>query len=288
MNKKIQSISKLIRNYALLTISIQLFSACASLPKYQAIEKDNFDNSILSGHYDTGSKVLYSVRHDSSNVYLALSTSDFGSQFKILNQGLTVYIDETGKKKNGKYWSYPVSNALNKRDVFSRSNTSSNFPFSQYDKSQKLYQSFQMNNQQLELVGFDGAETSRLLYYPLGKSPIEIGIAMDSTGLLNYTVIIPKTEIFTDNKYNDGIFSFGVKSGEIKTQMNASNRPSGDSIKQGNGGAGKSGGMGGRGGGKSGRAGYVGGNPDSGNKQGMVSPIDFWFQVALTGNGSVF
>jgi len=138
-----------------------------------------------------------------------------------------------------------------------------------------------MNNQQLELFGFERFGTSTILYNPLEKSPIEIGITMDSTGLLNYTAVIPKREIFTDYKYNDGIFSFGVKSGEIKTQMNASNRPSGGSIKQGNGGTGKSGGMGGRGGGKSGGGGYGGGNPYSGNKQGMASPIDFWFQVAL-------
>lgn len=281
MNKKNQSIRKLIRNYALLTISIQLFSACASLPKYQAIKKDNLDNSSLSGHFDIESKVLYSVQHDSSNVYLTLSTSDFGSQFRILIQGLTVYIDEMGKKMKGKYWTYPLSNPLNKREGFSNNNTSSDFPFGQYNKSQKVYQSFQMNNQQLELVGFEGAGTSRVIHYPLEKSPIEIGITLDSIGLLNYTAVIPKTEIFTDYKYNDGIFSFGVKSGEIKTQMNASHRPSGGSMKQGNGGVKKSGGMGGRGGGKSGGGGHGGGNPDSGNKNEMVSPIDFWFQVAL-------
>jgi len=125
MNKKNQSIRELIRNFVLLIIAIQLFSACASLPKYQAIEKDNLDNKSVSGHYDIKSKVLYSVRHDSSNVYLVLSTSDFGSQFKIINQGLTVYIDETGKKKKGKYWTYPVSNPLNKREGFSNNNTSS-------------------------------------------------------------------------------------------------------------------------------------------------------------------
>jgi len=90
-------------NHFIFLLSIVLLQGCASLPKITAITKGDTEISGSSGQYDSESKIKYNVEHDSANVYLHLSTADFISQVKILNFGLTVYIDKTGKKKKEKF-----------------------------------------------------------------------------------------------------------------------------------------------------------------------------------------
>src|SRR6056297_2200958 len=109
-NKMIQnknsSIHFSVKNLILLS-GLLFFSACAGLPQYAALQKTNTKFPEFSGHYDAESNIRYTIEHDSANVYLTLMTTNFNSQVKILSRGLTVYIDESGKKKKDKYWSYP-------------------------------------------------------------------------------------------------------------------------------------------------------------------------------------
>jgi len=270
-----------MKNYFIMFFSILLLPGCASLPKYTAPAKSETGISEFSGQYNPESKVRYNIEHDSVYVYMHLSTSDFSSQVKILNFGLTVYIDETGRKKNGKYITFPLAQPHNKREMFNNGSSANNFSINQNEKSQQLFQFFQMNNQQLLLAGFDGSKSNKVFNYPLKNGPVQIKVDMNFAGILYYTAIISKAEIFSDINSTDGAFSIGVKSGAAANQMNSQSQHSGSGMRQGSG-AGKSGGMGGRGGGgKSGGGmpGYAGGNQNRGNYTEMSNPIEFWFQV---------
>ncbi|MGE0021450.1 MAG: hypothetical protein AB7S72_17375 [Draconibacterium sp.] len=268
-----------IKIYSFLALSIALLQGCASLPKITAVTKGEAETTGYSGQYDSESKLRYSVEYDSANVYLYISTADFSSQVKILNFGLTIYIDETGKKKKEKYITFPLPHAYNKKEFLS----AGNFPTSQNEKSQQLFQFFQMNNQQLLLGGFDGPKSTKVFNYPAKNSPVQVNTDMNFSGILNYTAVIPKAEIFGNSNPDNIVFSLGIKSGAAANQMNSQPQHSGSGMKQGSGG-GKSGGMGGRGGGGrsgggGGMSGYGTGSQNRGNFMEMVVPIEFWFQV---------
>lgn len=266
-------------NYFILFLSTALLQGCASLPKITPVTKGDGEISGYSGQYDSESKLRYSVEHDSANVYLYISTADFSSQVKILNFGLTVYIDKTGKKKKEKYITFPLPHAYNKKEFLS----AGNFSTSQNEKSQQLFQFFQMNNQQLLLGGFDGPKSTKVLNYPAKNSRVQVNADMNFSGVLNYTVIVPKAEIFGNSISEEAVISLGIKSGAAVNQMNSQAQHSGSGMKQGSGG-GKPGGMGGRGGGGKpggGMSGYSAGNQNRGNYQEMSNPIEFWFQVDI-------
>ena len=270
-------------NYFVFFLSIALLQGCASLPKITAVPKGEAEISEYSGQYDSESKLRYSVEHDSANVYLHFSTSDFSSQVKILNFGLTVYIDETCRKKKEKYITFPLAQTHNKKEMFNTGSSANNFSINQNEKSQQLFQFFQMNNQQLLLGGFDGPKSTKVLNYPIKSGPVQVNADMNFSGILNYTVVIPKAEIFSDKNSNGGTFSFGIKSGAAANQMNSQSQHSGEGMRQGSGG-GKPGGMGGRGGGgKSGGGmqGNGGGGQNRGNYMEMSNPIGFWVQVDI-------
>lgn len=264
-------------------LSIALLQGCASLPKITAITKSDTEISGYSVQYDSENKLKYNVEHDSANVYLHLSTSDYSSQVKILNFGLTVYIDETGRKKNGKYFTFPLARTYYKKEMFNTHGSAGNFTTNQNEKSQQLFQLFQMNNQQLLLGGFDGPKSTKVLNYPIKNSLVQVNADMNFSGILNYTAVIPKAEIFGNSNPDKICFSIGIKSGAAENQINSQSQHSVAGMQQGSGG-GKSGGMGGRGGGgKSGggMSGYSAGNQNRGNYMEMAAPIEFWFQVDI-------
>ena len=268
-----------IRNYTLvylirssILIAALFLSSCSSLPKYHAVRKNSINDSNFIGFYNSDSKVRYNVQFDSSNVYLSLSTWDLGSQRNILMAGLKVYLDETGRKKTGKYWLYQLA------DTQSGQNRNTEIKEEHIlgdDRSQQLFESFTRRNKELILVGFDDTGEKQILSFPAERSPVEIDITMDSTGILNYTAVIPKNELFDDRKHNDGIFSFGLKSGVSERQMNNPGRSSGGGINQGK--TGRPGSGGGTGAGK--------GTQRSGSTRGSqrsTPPVDFWFKVVLS------
>jgi uncharacterized membrane protein YgcG len=270
-------------NNFILFLLIALLQGCASLPKITAVTKVQTDFPGYSGQYDSESKIMYSVEHDSANIYLQLMTSEFSSQVKIINFGLTVYIDNAGRKKKEKYFTFPLAQTFNKKQIFNTSSTANNFSINQNEKSQQLFQFFQMNNHQILLEGFDGPKSTRVLNYPLKNGPLKITIEMNFSGILNYTAVIPKNEIFGDINPGHEIFSIGIKSGAVPNQTYTSAPHSGGGMKQGSGG-GRSGGMGGKGGGggkSGGGMGGYGGGQNQGNYMEMAKPIEFWFQVEL-------
>jgi hypothetical protein len=170
--------------------------------------------------------------------------------------------------------------------MFNTSSSAGNFTSNQNEKSQQLFQFFQMNNQQLLLGGFDGPKSTKVLNYPIKNGLVQVNADMNFSGILNYTAVIPKAEIFGNSNPDNIVFSIGIKSGAAANQMNSQPQHSGSSMKQGSGG-GKSGGMGGRGGGggggKSGDGmpGYGGSSQNRENYMEMSNPIEFWVQVQL-------
>lgn len=272
IQSKKSSIHFSAKNIVLLT-GLLFFSACAGLPQYAALQKTNTEFSEFSGHFDAESNIRYTIEHDSANVYLALMTINFNSQVKILTRGLTVYINESGKKKKEKYWTYPFFESRNANENFNGSQLLPDFFPGQNEKAQMLYRNFQYKNQSLKLFGFDEPNSSKVLFPPFDKSPVKISTSMDSAGIFTYMALIPKSILFSGDKNTSEFFTVGVKSGGMGSQVSSSGKPAGAGMKQGGRGGGRQGGMGG--------GGARAGNSSAGNTQRLPSPIEFWFEIVL-------
>jgi len=66
-------------------------------------------------------KILYATDNDSQNLFIALKISDKAMQSKIIQQGMSLYIDSKGKKKENRGVEFPVkdesnSNLVNRLD----------------------------------------------------------------------------------------------------------------------------------------------------------------------------
>jgi len=270
IQSKNSSIHFSAKNLILLS-GLLFFTACAGLPQYAALQRTNTE---FSGHYDAESNVRYIVEHDSANVYLALMTTNFNSQVKILTRGLTVYLDESGKKKKEKYWIYPFIESRNANENFNRGQLLPDFFPGQNEKAQMLYRNFQYKNQSLKLFGFDEPNSSKVFSPPFDNSPVKISTSMDSSGIFTYTALIPKSMLFSEDKNISNVFTVGVKSGGMGSEAAFSGKQAGAGMKQGGRGGGRQAGMGGGGGARTGIS-------STGNNPKASSPIDFWFEVVL-------
>src|SRR6478752_6195238 len=48
---------------------------------------------------DKETHIQYTIDHDATNLYLAIKVSDQAMQMKLMRQGMSLYLDKNGKKK---------------------------------------------------------------------------------------------------------------------------------------------------------------------------------------------
>ena len=60
---------------------------------------------------DLQTKVLYAIEHDDLNLYAAMKISDMGIQMKMMRQGMKMFIDKKGKKKESVGIEFPIKRA---------------------------------------------------------------------------------------------------------------------------------------------------------------------------------
>ena len=132
----------------------------------------------------------------------------------------------------------------------------------------------------MTLIGMDGKNSQTLVNSELEKCDIQVSIFFDTLNILHYKAVIPIEKIFTEEKYNDNIFSIGINSGFIEMSYAGSS--------QGNPGGRKGAGGGMRGGGRSsggkgsgGRQGGGNGTGNTGLHSALSEPIKTWFKVSL-------
>jgi hypothetical protein len=105
-----KSIKIILSNLLLSTI---FFSCSSQLPAYEVslFEK----GEIEYDHYDEDGNLFYEISKDKDNLLIDIRANDLPTQIKILNNGVKICIDETGKKKCDNYIQFPVKN--NKQDL---------------------------------------------------------------------------------------------------------------------------------------------------------------------------
>jgi hypothetical protein len=257
----------------IITAMLLLILACSKNPIYQSKHEtiDLQQSTFSSLSYDSlqptaGGKFFYGIFNDDQVINIRLKITDETTQKKMLFNGMTIWIDKTGKHKEKLGFKFPA--AITPGDHYSMqamSGKGHNFA-----ANRKTL----VNNIKLDHIDFIGFKNA---------THVLADINTDDKGYLYYQVSLPLNELFAGSSINLQAqkITVGIKS--EKPEM-----PSGDSQWQGerpseDGGM-RPGGMGRDGIG----GGYGGGQPGqfTGNRmnptQSFSEPVNTWIEVHFT------
>lgn len=257
------------------TIAVCLLFFVISCVSFQSIQstKINGKDAIQElNYYNKDSKILYDVFHDKQNIYVNMKTSDYFTQVKILEFGLTIWFNQNGKKSKNKGIIFPQkSESLRSKQTRNKGNRNS------YDKEEQkikqLHTKFQLSQKNIFLIGMNGKNSKTIFNPELEKSDIIAKITFGKFNELNYFATIPKNKIITDKKQR---LIVGIESGAMEMKNKQGQGRSGDGMSGHSGGGMKGGGMKG-GGGRPG--GKMGSNIQEYST--LSKPINIWFSVDL-------
>ncbi len=257
---------KKILQFAVFVLSIVFIGSCSSRTQYlnAVYNHDSTKNELSSAKnmsYDKNSGILYLISNDDNFFVVDLQVGNEITQKKILLFGMTVWFDESGKKRKYKGVKFPIGNTRKRMSAKRMKESQGNF------KQNK--QQFLSELNEIGIIGQNGTK-DMVITDTRYKTETEAKISFDSYGMMYYRLKIPYEKLnikYEDLKYINP--SIGFVTGHAE-------------MKQGSGGGMKSGGMrgggmsgGGRHGGGMGPGGGAGGrnNPEM---QAMMSETSFW------------
>ena len=277
-----------IRQITQTIIGLLLISSCANLPIYQPVKIEQESTPDNLRYYKES--ISYDIFQDENNIHVHLVASDYISQVKILRLGFTLWLDQKGKKNKDLGIIFPQKQAANSKRMNENRRLAEQANLNSQEIQNKLMlqlrRQFLISPKIMTLIGFDGKKSEEIINVELEKSDIQVSISFDTLNNLHYKAIFPVAKIFTEEKYQDDIFSAGFESGaiEISSMGSQQGRPGGSGKGSGggmSGGGRQGGGMGGQGmQGGGGRPGGSGANPDK-MRSAMAEPVKIWFKVSL-------
>lgn len=152
--------------------------------------------------YNENTGINFDVANDERNIYLIVRVADTTSQRQILQNGLEVWINKDGKKKNTTGITYPMAPDKPKAGSKTRVLTG------------KTAEGFSMNINELTLKGFL-LENGR---QPVNGCPVKVAIHKDSSDCIVYELAIPFNTFYKErlekedlkNKFYIGFVVKGV------------------------------------------------------------------------------
>ncbi len=221
---------------------------------------------------DKETLIHYAVDNDAQHLFLALRIADFRTQMKLMRQGMNLYIDLKGKKKEGRGIEFPVkregeegfsgggfnSQQRNQQDQGGNGQRGS------FDKK-AIRGSMALHMFAMKLFGFkDGEPTSQGLQI---EGTANIAFSWDSSDVMHIEYFIPINLLGDASSLKEKMISIGWK-------INGVDLPSGNSAGFSNSGGGGRQSRGG-GGGFSGRSGG-GSAPSREDMEKMAREQSFW------------
>ncbi len=225
--------------------------------------------------YDNESKIRYDVYNDTDNIYVRIATSDYLAQAKILKLGFNIWVDQKGKKNKDVGIIFPQKQDIKKDFDKKNKNSLGQGEVSNQERQNKqlenLHEQYENSEKLMSIINLGDVTGIEDINLEFEQYDVTASIDFDEYGELQYEAIIPIKYIFTDKKYDDGVYSVGIVSGKID-MANSMRSQQGSSGKGGGKGGGKGKGKG-MGGGKSGGV--------RNQMSGLSTPIDIWFSVDI-------
>ncbi|MFI5163833.1 MAG: hypothetical protein ACHQHP_01150 [Bacteroidia bacterium] len=161
--------------------------------------------------YDDATKLNYAVTNDADNLYLCMRASDVHVQMKIMQAGMQVWIDTTGKKKQKIGIFFPLSTGEKIRYDIPGATGSQNFETDDKREQLKMRGDFLASNKQMQLKGFKPPLAGTVPLHSEGG--IELSINWDSTNTLIYEAKIPLATFYKKSlsaSDSEKVFSIGI------------------------------------------------------------------------------
>lgn len=235
---------------------------------------------------DKETNIQYAEDNDAQKLFLALKIPDFRTQMKMMRQGMNVYIDMKGKKKEKEGIEFPLKRDQDQqgfsRGSFGNQGTDQNNQQSNGNNEPRrpdmktMRASFAANMLYMKPFGFTSDEPVKQGLETSGSANIEF--SWDSSNVMYIEYAIPLKML------DESVGSLNQKTISIGWKINGVDLPSDDNSSSfgnssfGSGGGGGRGGRGGGGGGFS-RGGSSGGNTGSFNQadmEKMTEAQSFW------------
>jgi hypothetical protein len=272
---------KTLKKLAGFSFLILLLASCSGLSELPTSWGNNASSpDIKPTGYNPETKTGWMSYNDSTHIYFAFSFFDPRVQIRILTSGMTVFIDTTGKMKEGCFVRFPMI----KREIISGVQTSQSLqPRQGAGRGQRTSTDMLLDQAQaFELLWTKGTEVEQL-NPSLQKSDFKTSIGLDSTNALNIVIGVPLKKINAGGLPALDDMVIGLRFGQTPVgPVGGSSRPQGSGGGQQSISTGSSAGTGGGGGGATSSP-----SPQvergGGGGQGPVdnSPIEFWYKTRV-------
>jgi hypothetical protein len=257
----------------LLTLSASMESS-AKMPIYKSkiIGKTDNIEAVFSDYFELTNGVGYVAGHSDSTLYLKLEFQDFHSLMKVMQGGLNIYFDPSGKKKRN------ISLKLEKEPSTNRLNPFSRPGQGMQDRQLMMQNTLLSLNSTYKNATWDNYGDKFTFNKNITHKPIDAEFFINDKNNCVFNLSIPLYEIPFEKGYD--ILTIGIETEASSTMQGFGGQMGGGMP---GGGGGRPGGGGGRsmgGGMPSERSGE--GEPGQGSgSQSNSEPIRIWFQVQL-------
>jgi uncharacterized membrane protein YgcG len=231
---------------------------------------------------DAATQLKYAVDNDKQNLYLVLNISNSREQMRIMREGMELYIDMKGKKKESHGIEFPVKRDQAANDIMMNFKNDANGNINEQSSEQKkammkaMRAEMALNLTSIKVFGFSEDKSEEQGLIMPGSANVAFG--WDSSDAMNIEYRIPLSFLENSSSADQKEISVGWKlNGFQMSSHNSSSEYSGGG-RHGGGGYGSGGGHRGNGGG-----GYGNheGNSNNQNFESMLKDQIFWTKYIL-------
>jgi len=215
-------------------------------------------------HLNDDSTVEYAIDNDDKNLYVAMTIPDFGEQMKIMRNGMKLFIDVKGKKKEGKGIEFPVRETNNSgisNSNYNGAKTGSE-PEKKFDKK-TTRNIMALGIIALKLFGLNHEEEEQGLTM---HGSVNIAFKWDESDVMHIEYNIPLNLLGEPSSLHQKDISLGWKINGFERPQGERNSKNAGNADGSEGGGFSRGGGGGRGGGRSGGRSQYGGSREFGQR----------------------
>lgn len=250
------------------------------------IDGVNDEWSLPYTYMDSKAKIEYTFSNDKENLYITMKSGDKLTQMRILNGGMNVWIDLSGKKEKATGISFPLQSTESMK-LPSRDDGNTDESSGPQQQASLMLKKAAENARDYSLKGFNNCDGSFLVKQ--GNScGIETRIGLDATGELVWEAKVPFKSFYKETISQEDV----AKTISICFDIKGLKRPDMPSSTGGRGGGGGGGGMrGGGGGGMRGggggggmRGGGMGGGSARQDRSLLFESTTTWEKIHLAGS----
>ena len=166
--------------------------------------------------FDKETSARYAIDNDAHQLYLALRISDFRTQMKLMRQGMNLYIDLKGKRKEGRSIEFPLKSQDGEGYAAMNAQQGSD-QHAKFDKK-AFREAMALHLLGMKLVGFGDVEPTTQGLSTEGSA--NIGFTWDSADVMHIEYKLPFSMLAEGNSLDQKTISVGWKINGIEQTTN--------------------------------------------------------------------